>query len=187
FGFEARMDRWRQAGFRVAVGTDTAASNDSMNVQKELRWVAGGAKSVPFSDAFERFFEDGRRSTADALGERRAQAFAESEGFTEAGAVLDTVWSTPGRLHDGFTAGVIEPGAEAHLAAWNLEHPAFWPARDMLAGLAFGDTIGALDGLWVGGRSIGQVGRFAASIVESSAYADAWREATERWHRLMAR
>ncbi|MEO1334863.1 MAG: amidohydrolase family protein, partial [Myxococcota bacterium] len=187
FGFEARMDRWRQAGFRIAVGTDTAASNDSMNVQKELRWVAAGAKGVPFSDAFERFFEDGGRASADALAACRAEAFAASEGFTTPAAVLDTVWSAPGRLHAGFKAGVIEAGAEAHLAAWNLKHPSFWPARDVLAGLAFADTTGALDGLWVGGRCIGQVGRFATSIVESAAYADAWQEATDRWHRLVAR
>ena len=186
FGFEARADRWQQAGFRVVAGTDASASNDSMNVQKELRALgAAGTKPVPYSSAYEAFWAAGDRATAEAVAAERDREMIKVNEIIVADRVLDAVWSAPGGLHPGFTAGAIAPGAVAHLAAWRLHHPAFWPRRNPLCDLAFGDTSGALDGLWVNGNPIGRLGAFGSSIIDSDAFRAAEREADERLRRLL--
>ena len=186
FGFEARVDLWQGGGFRVAAGTDASASNDSMNVQKELRALGAIAtRGVPFSAAYERFIEAGDRASVDAVAAARDSSFSAVGHLGTANRVLDAVWTVPGALHPGFRAGVLEPGALAHLAAWNLDHPAFWPSADPLAGLAFADTSQALHGLWVGGQAVGTLGRFGESLLSSDAYRTARREADEHWRGLL--
>ena len=187
FGFEARVDRWRQAGFRVAVGTDAAASNDSMNVQKELRaFAAMGTRGVSHGEVFDHFNHNGTYEAAEALEAQRAMGIEATASYVSAERVLDAAWAIPGGMHPGFRAGEITPGAMAHLAVWDLDHPAFWPGNDPLGALAFGDTTGALHGLWVGGRPVGTPGQFASSILHSDAYCAAKAEADARWRQLMS-
>ncbi len=187
FGFEARVDVWQQAGLPVVVGTDTSASNDSMNVQKELRALgASPTRGVSFSEAYQRFLATGTRTAAEVVDQARNRDFAEGAAFGFADRVLDAVWTAPGRRHPGFVAGTIEVGALGHLAVWNLDHPAFWPAHDPLAGLAFGDTSAALHGLWVSGRAIGTLGEGPQSLTATEAYRAARSEADARCRRLVA-
>jgi 5-methylthioadenosine/S-adenosylhomocysteine deaminase len=186
FGFPAPLPLWSALGCDWVVGTDCASSNDSMNLQKELRLCAGAA-SGPLTGglAFARFFERGQLPDAEDVWQRRAESAADFSPHVSAERLLARVWQGAGALHPALTTGVLEAGALANLAVWDTAHPAFWPGREPLRGLAFGDTSQALFALYVGGRSIGEPGRLASSLVASDAYRAAREEADGRLARLL--
>jgi 5-methylthioadenosine/S-adenosylhomocysteine deaminase len=187
FGFPAPLPLWSALGCAWVVGTDCASSNDSMNLQKELRLCAGAATS-PLAGglAFARFFERGQLQDAEDVWQRRAESSADFAPHASAERLLSRVWHQAGALHPALKAGVLEAGALANLAIWDTQHPAFWPGRDLLRGLAFGDTSQALFALYVGGRPIGERGQLAASLRASDAYRAAREEADGRLARLLA-
>ncbi len=186
FGFPAPVDEWYQAGVPWVVATDCAASNDSMSLRKELRFVAGlrtlGTSCSPVYDAF-------LAGTGDpaAVWNARQERYGRFAPGAAARPLLDRVWGRPGRLHPSFRAGCLEAGALANVVVWDATHPAFWPARDLLSTLVFGDVDGAIHAMFVAGREIGIAGDFAHSIVASSLYRAHREEATERLRALLAR
>ncbi len=187
FGFPAPLALWAELSLSWVVGTDCASSNDSMNLQKELRLCAGAA-SAPTTGglAYARFFERGQLQQAEEVWQRRQENAAEFAPHATSERLLERVWQLAGSLHPAVKAGVIEPGALANLAVWDTRHPAFWPGSDLLRGLAFGDTSQALFSLYVAGTPIGQPGNLAASLLASDAYREARKEADTRLARLMA-
>lgn len=190
FGFPARVSAWNQAGVRWAVATDCAASNDSMNVQKELRFVEGQRSvGTAFTPAYERFLETGRLEEAEAVWSRREAFHRSMDGsdLDRAQALLSRVWRVPGQLHPGFQAGEIAPGALANLLVWDTSHPSMWPPHAPFRTLAMGDTTAAIHAMYVMGREIGEAGCFAAALVDSDAYRDAVGEASDRLARLLDR
>lgn len=190
FGFPARISAWKAAGVEWAVATDCAASNDSMNVQKELRYVEGQRTAgTAFTPAYERFLETGRLEEAEAVWSRR-EAFHRSFDGSEldrAQSLLSRVWRIPGQLHPGFVAGEITPGALANLLVWDTHHPSMWPGHAPFRTLSMGDTTQAIHAMFVMGREVGRAGSFHASLVESDGYRDAVGEASDRLGRLLDR
>lgn len=188
FGFPARVAEWDAAGLEWAVATDCAASNDSMNVQKELRFVEGQRTvGTAFTPAYERFLETGRLEDAEAVWSRR-EAFHRSTGESDgdrAQSLLSRVWRRPGRLHPAFVAGEIVPGALANLVVWDLDHPSMWPEHAPFRTLAMGDTTQAIHTMFVMGRQVGKAGDFHRSLVQGEAYRAAVAEASERLARLL--
>ncbi|MEM6292352.1 MAG: amidohydrolase family protein [Myxococcota bacterium] len=185
FCFPAHVPSWQAAGIPWIVGTDCAVSNDAMNVQRELVAVAGLRGHRPSSgDAYAAFRAAPSREAARALDDVRRQSLDTAGVLAEPSTLLASVWSTPGRLHPAFTAGVIEGGAEADLAVFDPEHPALWPARDVLRALALCDTSSALVGLMVGGQWRIPVGQLAAWQRDPGAL-EARLEARERLEALM--
>jgi len=152
FCFPAHVPSWQDAGIPWIVGTDCAMSNDAMNVQRELVHVAGVRGFGPSSgQAFAAFRASPSLEAAQAVDARRTADLDAFGVLAEPKTLLRSVWSTPGRLHPAFTAGVIEAGAEADLLVLDPQHPSLWPGRDMLRALAYCDTSSALHGLMVGG------------------------------------
>ncbi len=192
FGFPARVAEWSEAGVLWAVATDCAASNDSMNVQKELRFVDGQRTvGTAFTPEYERFLESGQLADAERVWARR-QAFAADAGSPEGGtdraaSLLSRVWSVPGRLHPGFVAGEIAPGALANLLVFERDHPATWPEHAPFRTLALGDPCPALHAMVVMGRTIGEPGDFHRSLIRSEPYTSAVTEASDRLVRLLER
>lgn len=183
FGIPARADRWRARGRTFFVATDCAASNDAMNVQKELRFVAGiGTSAVSASAEYEAFLREGGVDCANGVAAARAAA-ARFDAYD----LLSRVWDVPGSLHPAFVAGVLVPGALANLVVWNHEHPSMWPLHDVHRSLAFGDTAGAIHAMFVCGKEIGRAGDYHASVLESVEYREATTEATARLAALLAR
>ncbi len=184
FAFPARVDEWERAGVRWTVATDCAASNDSMSLRKELRFVAGvRTVGTSFGAAHQRFL--GQSADAAEVWEdrtRRYEAFAEA---ADAKALLHRVWGLAGGLHPNVRAGVLEAGALANVVVWDLDHPAFWPAREPLSTLALGDVDAAIHAMYVAGRPVGQAGDFHRSIVASDEYREHRLEATARLERLL--
>lgn len=183
FGFPAPVLEWTRLGLDFVTATDCGASNDSLNVQKELRFLAGsGALSVTGSAALERFFEGDEHTPPDALAERRRAAVDEGARALSAAEVLRRMFEGAGGLHPAFRAGRLEPGALANLVVIDLDHPNLWPGRDVVRALVYGDVAPALHAVIVAGRLIGEPGRFHASVRESAEY----RAALDEAHRRLA-
>ncbi|MET0339871.1 MAG: amidohydrolase family protein [Polyangiales bacterium] len=186
FGFPAPVSRWSELGVSWVVATDCASSNDSMNVQKELRFCAGAASAeITGSLEYESFLSSGEVGHArDTWHERteRAKAFGRHVNSEQ---LLARVWSEAGALHPEVETGVIARGALANLAVWNTDHPAFWPGQDLLRALAMSDISQALHGMYVAGRAVGEPGHLVESVVGSDAYREARREADGRLAALM--
>ncbi len=187
FGFPARLDAWHVAGSRFAVATDCAASNDSMGVQKELRYVAGQRVArASFEKAYVRFLLESDAQDAEKAWEDRQDARARMSRFDDPRELLSLVWDTPGRFHPGFRAGVVAEGALANLIAWDLDHPALWPG-DPIAALTFAEPSHAIHAMWVCGAEIGSRGDYARSIVNSPEYREAREEADARFRAIKDR
>ncbi|MGB1275017.1 MAG: amidohydrolase family protein [Nannocystaceae bacterium] len=187
FGFCADASGWAEAGLPWCVATDCAASNDSMNVQKELRLVAGGrGLSTRHSDAFGAFLASGALAEAQAVQAHRAAAFVRHHRLAQPAFLLSRVWGVPGAMHPQVKVGVLEVDALANILVWDPQHPSMWPLHDPLASLAMGDTSGAIDSMMVAGRWIGGVGQHR-ELVRSAAYREARCEADRRLVELMGR
>ncbi len=178
FCFPANVAAWERAGLPWIAATDCAASNDSMNVQKELRWI-GGLRGVATSQspAYAQFHDGGDAAVAE---EQRHRDFETYQRFCDPAFLLSRVWSVPGRLHPKMPAGQLAEGHLANLIAWDTDHPSFWPAEDPLRALALNDTTAAIDAMVVAGRWVGEQGRFHSSVVESSVYREVVGEASAR-------
>jgi len=187
FGFPAAVGLWSELGLPWVVATDCSSNNDSMNVQKELRFVAGQRTvGASWSEPYRTFLEQGGEPGASASWQARRSLFENHAELAAPQALLDRVWAGPGAMHPGFVAGVIAPGALANFIVWDLSHPGLWPAIDPLHCLAMSDPLGAIWGLYVAGRPVGTVGDFAGSILRSAEYRAAYQEASRRLERVLA-
>ena len=188
FDYPAHLDSWRDAGLRVAIGTDCGACNDSMSVQQELRLFAGGhAFATTWGSEHTRFRESSNVTDARLISQARRRRFAHNIDLSDPAVLLKGVWQVPGSLHPGLPLGKIAPGHLANLAFWDLTHPAFWPSTDPLRALAFGDIGGALDGLMLNGKHRTELGNHAGSILQSNDYQSAREEASIRLNSLLQR
>ena len=188
FCFPAHFGSWRRRGAKVLVGTDCGASNDTMNVQQELRLVAGTpGLAGTWSQARDRFAEAGTLAAAQALQDYRVDVFDQSVADLSHEALLAMVWGDAADLHPKLPVGAIETGRFANLVAWNLDDPALWPAPDPLRALVMGDATQAIEQVMIRGHWRGERGRFRQSIVASDDYREARREAQGRLAALLAR
>ena len=185
FAFPANLMAWEAEKVRWVVGSDCAASNDSMNLQKELRAVSGfPLQQLSYAKYYQQYLE-GQASSPLPLAAERHKIWEDSTKFREADWLLAKVWDLPGELHPQVKVGKLSPGYLANLVVWDSHAPAFWPG-DKLRSLAFGDTAASIHGMMVAGQWLGTSGNFAASLLESAEYKAAEAEARERLHALLA-
>jgi 5-methylthioadenosine/S-adenosylhomocysteine deaminase len=187
FSFPADVLRWSSAGLPWTVATDCGACNDGMDVQKELRFVAGmRALAASWSDAQRAFGERGGLEAAQALEAVRRQAFDAAPDWGRSEALLQRVWAIPGALDARWPVGAIEPGRVAHLACYDAEHPALWPCDDPLRALAMGSPTPALVDLYVRGERVGGSAG-VRGLADSAEVREASAEARARVARLLER
>jgi 5-methylthioadenosine/S-adenosylhomocysteine deaminase len=180
FEFPAAVLAWEKAGVSWVVATDSAAGNDSMSLQKELRFVSGVPRqALSFSSALQTFLSSPTAHSPEVVRNDVAC-------FTEPSWLLHKVWGQPGALHPQFRAGAIEVGALANLIAWDLHHPAIWPG-DSLRSLAFCDGIPAISNVMTAGQWRGEWGHFSESLCGSNAYHAARLHAERRFRTLLVR
>jgi 5-methylthioadenosine/S-adenosylhomocysteine deaminase len=186
FGFPAPVTVWSERGVRWVVATDCASSNDSMNLQKELRLCHGSATfGLPSSLEYQSFLSNGDASHARETWNDRTERVTGWAKHVTPEQLLARVLHDAGALHPHVRCGVIEPGALANLCVWRVNHPAFWPAHDLPRALALADTVQALHTLIIAGKVIGKAGRLAESVVESPDYRESREEADRRLELLM--
>lgn len=179
FGLPARFDVWSEENVRWTLATDASASNDSVNLLKELRFAAGWRTAgASWSSEYESFL-DGKAS-ADAVWKHRQDKAKQ----VPVDGLLSKVWGLAGSLHPQFRAGVIETGALANLLVWDTDHPGLWPANNPLHALVYGDAAGAIHAMAVGGETVGVIGDFARSLSQSDGYREAQKEARARLNAL---
>lgn len=184
FGFPAAVERWNARGLPWVTGTDCAPTNDSMNVQKELRLIGGqSAFDVTYGSSAGPRRASIEAKTVDATEAARTHADA---ALRDPRALLASVWSTPGDFHAGLQTGAVSVGRRADLAIFDPHHPSMWPGDDALAALAYADPSPALHGLLVGGRWVGEPGDVAA-ILRRDEVRDWVDEATRRAAEVRAR
>ncbi|HEX9619942.1 MAG TPA: amidohydrolase family protein [Polyangiaceae bacterium] len=189
FGVLAPAALWDALGLQFVVATDSAASNDSMNPQKELRLLANlPALRVAFSESYARATERVSMDRARAVASLRAECLDASAAWIEPGRLLERLWRLPGALHPQLSAGELLAGRLANLAVYDVEHPSLWPADDALRSLCFSDAAPALVAVMVNGSWVGTPGAgFAQSVTASVEYRDALREAEARRRALLVR
>jgi 5-methylthioadenosine/S-adenosylhomocysteine deaminase len=184
FGFPAPAGEWSRAGVSWGIATDCASNNDTMNVQKELRFAAGHRTvGTTWSEEYQRFL-GGDATAAEATWQRRVALSAAHEDDAAPSRLLSRIWSEPGGWHPKARVGMLEAGALANVLVLDLENPAVWPAHDPLQALAMADTAPAIWAMYVAGRRIGTPGAFHESILRSAEYREAHREAQARLTRL---
>lgn len=185
FCFPADVARWEHERLPWIVATDCGASNDSMNVQKELRWV-GGMRGLAssFSEEYASFVEEGSVDAAHAAEARRQESYRRLGRLSDPRFLLSRVWSIPGRLHPRLPAGVLAPDHLANLVVWDVSHPSFWPLHDPLRALALNDTTAAIEAMMVAGRWRGERGRFHASLLAETGQPELRRDADARLREL---
>ena len=163
FGFPAPVDDWTRRGLDWWVGTDCAASNDVMNVQKELRLLSGqSAFGVTYGAPREALARGAVAEVAEVVEEDRRRRLRRSPELRDPRFLFERVCGGPGGWHRQLRCGAIEVGAWAHLAIYDLAHPSFWPAGAsdgkegetlaLLRALTLGDPSPARRTLVVGGR-----------------------------------
>ena len=188
FGFPCHYPAWRANGLQVALGTDAACSNDNMDVQGELRLLAGGGVfGVWSSQQSAEFLQGGSDAQAAGVQAVRQELLRASSEWNKPGELLKTVTSVPGSLHPALPVGAIRSGALANLLFVRLDHPNMWPSLAPLRGVCFSSLAPAIDGLMVAGKWVGQRGNFHQSVVRSERYERHRQEADRRFADLLVR
>lgn len=186
FAFPAPVTLWSELGVPWVVATDCAASNDSMNLQKELRLCAGAPTfGLTSSMDYQSFLATGDASHARETWQDRTDRASTWAKESTSEQLLARVLQQPGKLHPRVVCGTIERGALANLVAWNTDHPSFWPGHDLPRALAMSDTTQAIHALLVAGKWVGETGNVVSSVVSSERYREAKREASERLEALL--
>lgn len=188
FAFPAQIQAWREAGISLALGTDAGCCNDTMNVQQELRGLAGGhAFGVVASQAYQTFLDHPGSAHAEAVQAQRQTAYQQSAAYALPAQALESVWGVAGELHPAFKTGRIAAGYRANLMIVDPDHPSLWPGTDPLRSLVLSDVAPAIHGLLVNGQWRGELGNFHASILHAPDHALFVEEAKGRLAALLKR
>lgn len=189
FHFPAAFAEWWRSGVNWAVGTDCAASNDTLRVQSELRTLANWPMiELGLSPEFSEF----RRSTspiqAQGLAALRHTVLNESSHWMNQDILLNVLFLGTARdkaIHPKVNG--LNPGSLANLLVWNWDDPIFWPGHSPAHSLIYSDIQPALKGVMTLGRWRGTVGDLRRSLLNSNEYKTARREATQRLNSLLDR
>lgn len=152
------VDRLRQAGVPLALGTDGAGSNDDLDLLDEMRTAALLAKGVS--------------GDATALRAHDALRLATLGGANALGL--------------GAVTGSLAPGKQADLVAIDLSAAATTPVADPVHALVYAASRDQVSDVWVAGRRVLHARRLTS--VDESAARDAavrWRERIDQ-HRAEA-
>ena len=120
----APVARYREAGINVAIGTDSAASNNTLNMLSEMRTAALLAKGVT--------------ADASAINAHEALRMATLVGATALGLADET--------------GSIEAGKWADLACVDLSHLNSQPVYDPVSQLVYTARADQVTDVWIAGK-----------------------------------
>ncbi len=185
FQFPANILEWEKYDAQWFIGTDCVASNDSMNVQKEMRFVGGFPSLNNTFGNFSKILNKKLGKENNIFIKNRIKTKILEDKFSNLNFLLNKVLSGPGNFHPHFVAGTIEKEALANLTVWETNHPCFWPPSDLLRSLSMGDTTGAIYNMCINGKWYGKNGEFTQSILESHKYKESLNEANDRLRLLI--
>jgi cytosine/adenosine deaminase-related metal-dependent hydrolase len=189
FHYPAAFLDWWTHTLNWGVGTDCAASNDTLRVQSEMRTLATWPMTVvSHSFEFQHFRETPSPENAKKADALRLQRMKDQRITISREQLLNVMFfdSARGLSNECHTRG-LTAGGLANLVIWNSEDPVFWPGFDPLHSLAFGDLLPAMKGLMTIGQWRGTIGNVRGSIVASPEYREARHEATRCLNHLLRR
>ena len=108
----APLGKMREKGIPICLGTDSAASNNTQNLFKDLQYVA--------------LVHKGHNEDAEMISASDALGFATGNGARA--------------LRLGEQVGAIRPGYKADLVMLDLNQPQFYPRHNLLSALAYSAT-----------------------------------------------
>jgi 5-methylthioadenosine/S-adenosylhomocysteine deaminase len=186
FGFLGPLSAWLRAGGRFTVGTDCVASNDALDVQRELALVGGEpALRASFCAEREAFAASGKSELVSEV-ERRRIALTESHDIGAPERLLDALFGFHLETLTGIPSG-ISAGAFAHLLVLDPNHPALYPGDDLARTLAYGSTSGAISFSVMAGSLRGASDGLARTLLDTDLYRDTLTEARRRRAELLSR
>lgn len=186
FEFPASVLQWEEHGLNWLIGTDTVGSNDSMNIQKELRAISGTPmQKLTFSETYKQFMAyPFKQQSLEELSSERHLLFQSTQKFRDPSFLLSKVWHQAGQRHPHLKTGSIEENYLANFIVWDLEHPTFWPSQT-LRGLCFNDSHSAIYNMLIAGKWVSEDGSFLEGLRNSPPYLEALKEAKGRLKKLM--
>ncbi len=186
FGFLGPLSSWLRAGGAWTIGTDCVASNDALDVQRELPLVGGeAALSAGFSSPRKRLWASADPALFSEV-ERKRRAYLVDGRGPETDALLDGLFGVHLERLAGVPAGISE-GAPAQLLVLNPNHPCLYPGDDLPRTLAYGSTSGAIAMSVMAGKLRGGSDGTARELLGSPLYLDTLTEACRRRDELLVR
>lgn len=186
FGFLGPLLAWLKAGGGFSLGTDCVASNDALDVQRELALLGGAAAlKVSFSMEREFFASTGDRARIPGIERERIASLGEV-GIAEPDRLLDGIFGWHLEKTTGIPSGISE-GAWAHLLVLDPEHPALYPGDDLARSIAYGSTSGAISFSIMAGKVCGRRDGLQGALLGSELYRDTLSEARRRRAELLSR
>lgn len=186
FGFLGPLSAWLRGGGGWVLGTDCVASNDALDVQRELA-LAGGEAALRTSFCVERsaFAASGDVGLAKEL-ERRRIILTESHDVGEPDRLLDALFGFHLEALTGVPSGICR-GAFAHLLVLDPDHPALYPGDDLARTLAYGATSGAISFSVMAGAVRGASDGLRKALLDTELYRETLTEARRRRAELLSR
>lgn len=192
FGVLGPLDAWSAAGGVVALGTDCVASNDALDVQRELPLVAGNAAlATSFGPERRALLDSGQLLSAERLETARKDA-VQSASLIEPNVLLKLgdgrafdAWSYPLRARGACSP--LRVGAVANFLILDEHHPALFPGENLARTLCYGSTAGAIQWGVVAGRPVGKQEGWQRAWLSNAKYVDMVSEARQRKTELFAR
>lgn len=186
FQFPADVRVWEKLGLNWSVATDCAASNDSMNVQKEYRYISGFPNhQVSFSSEYNFFMKMGTEESVAKVKRLRLNQMESQTSFANEDFLLHKAFTSVEKMHPQCKVGRVQEGYLANFIVWDTSHPSFWPSTDLKKALMLNDTTGAIHNLMIGGEWKGKDGDFQRSILNSDHYLLSKKQADRQLKHLL--
>ncbi|MFK7823290.1 MAG: amidohydrolase family protein [Oligoflexales bacterium] len=187
FALPSATDLWDHYQIPWCIGTDCVASNDSMNIQKELRFVAGMPMyNLSRSNSYLDFLSGNSKQDLSNLSKERQQLWEKSRMQCSSETLLSKVWDIPGSIHPQLQVGKIAKDHLANLIIWDFDDPSIWPSRSLHT-IAMGDSNRAIYQMICNGTFMGKDGQFEASIRHSVDFQEHLKEAKARYDSMLNR
>lgn len=187
FQSPANIIDWEINHKKWFVATDCVASNDSMNLQKELRLVSGFPSFLSTFSKHSIINKNFTKKNIDKFLSERKYVNKIKLKFSDSDFLLNKILDEPGSFHKHFKAGTLQKGALANITIWDMEHPSIWPGNNVTRSLTMGDTTGAIYNMCIAGKWLGKNGDFHQSILTCESYKSALIEANARLKIIMSK
>lgn len=186
FGFLGPLASWQEAGGAWAIGTDCVASNDALDVQRELPLI-GGYAALQTSFSAERASLLMQSSlAASSQAEAARKKYLQAHELAEPEVLLRGACGVPLHSWAGFGTG-LRRGSLANFLVLDPNHPTLFPGDDLLRTMAYGSTAQAIRWCAIGGKIRGMRDGLLRDVLACAEYREALSEVRRRRDELFER
>jgi 5-methylthioadenosine/S-adenosylhomocysteine deaminase len=190
FGFLAPLASYRRNGGSWVLGTDCVASNDALDVQRELPLVAAnGTLSASFGQERAAVLrgEAGAVQRLETVRKRDCESEAIEPEELLCGAYGVPLYNAGADRNGEAGRNLLTVGARADFLVLDPDDPHLFPLADLPRILAYGSTARAISWMCVSGRLLGQRSGLRHELLNGDSYQEWLREALVRREELFQR